>query len=101
VSATTMNDTGIPVRLFGGPMQVAETARLKSCLAVRVLVHGPEGDVTPLPMLVRIPSSCATPTVGALVAFDGLKVDLRPVKGRMRTIARAHRVEEVAFDAAA
>ena len=101
MSATTTNDTGIPIHTFGAIMQVTETARLKSCLVVRVLVHGPQGDVTPLPMLVRVPASCATPTLGAFVGFDGLKVDLRPVKGRMRPIARAERVREVASDAAA
>jgi len=100
VSATTMNDTVIPIHTFGAIMQVTETGRVKGCLAVRVLVHSSESDVTPLPMLVRVTARCATPTVGALVMFEGLRVDLRPVKGRMRPIARAEGVREVASDAA-
>jgi len=100
VSATTMNDTVIPVRWPGATMQVTETARLKASLAVRVLVHSP-GDATPLPMLVRLPGRCATPALGGLVVFDGLRVELREVNGRMRPIVRADRVREVACDAAA
>jgi len=95
-----MNDTVIPIRRFGATMQVAETGRVKGQLTVRVLVHGP-GDATPLPMLVRLPAPCATPTVGGLVVFDGLRVELREVNGRMRSIVRADRVQEVACDAAA
>jgi len=100
VSATT-NVTVIPIHTFGAIMQVTETARVKGRLAVRVLVHGMEGHVTPMPMLVRLPGRCPTPTVGGLVVFDELRGELRDVNGRMRTIVRADRLEEVACDAAA
>ena len=99
MSETTTNVTVIPIHWFGGPMQVTETGRARGCLAVRVLVHGP-GDATPLPMLVRLPSRCATPTVGGLVVFDELRVKVREVNGRMRPIVLADRVQEVASDAA-
>jgi len=100
VSETTANVTVIPIHTFGAIMQVTETARVKGRLAVRVLAHGP-GNATPLPMLVRLPGRCATPTVGGLVVFDELRAELREVSGRMRTIVRADRVQEMAADAAA
>ena len=95
-----MNDTVIPIRRAGATMQVTETGRVKDRLVVRVLVHGP-GDAAPLPMRVLLPSRCATPTVGGLVVFGGLRVELRESKGRMRPLVRADRVREVACDAAA
>lgn len=101
MSETTANVTVIPIHTFGAIMQVTETARVKGCLAVRVLVHGMEGHVTPMPMLVRLPGRCPTPTIGRLVAFDELRGEFREVSGRMRTIVRADRVQEVASDAAA
>ncbi len=76
---STMNDTVIPIRRAGATMQVTETGRVKDRLAVRVLVHGP-GDTAPLPMRVFLPARCATPTVGGLVVFGGLRVELREVE---------------------
>jgi len=101
VSETTTNVTVIPIHTFGAIMQVTETGRAWDRLAVRVLVHGLEGHVTPMPMLVRLPARCATPTVGGLVVFDELRGELREVNGRMRTIVRANQVQEAASDAAA
>jgi len=101
MSETTTNVTVIPIHTFGAIMQVTETGRAWGRLAVRVLVHGLAGRVTPMPMLVRLPARCATPTVGGLVVFDELRGEFREVNGRMRTIVRADRVQEVASDAAA
>ena len=90
----------IPIRRVGATMQVTETARVKDRLVVRVLVHGP-GDAKPLPMRVLLPARSVTPTVGGLVEFARLRVELREVRGEMRSLVRADRLREVACDAAA
>ena len=97
---STMNDTVIPIRRAGATMQVTETARVNDRLVVRVLVHGP-GDTKPMPMRVLLPARCVTPMVGGVVVFGRLRVELREVRGEMRSLVRADRVREVACDAAA